>query len=415
MTTVIGIILLLVGVAWLLTLRFFTPISGQLYVRKSFGHYDRVIGIGILKTKIERGKTLSPTVENLLLDEHDNLKVRIDSSKTLISLIYPLGIARFDYTYKRMKTLKEVRDTHGTLSWPESPEGLNDNSTVLGEWKERNKNSLFAWEREEIAIPFISQDKYKGVAFAYLKFTLWDMTKGISSMYSQKKDAEIAIRDRFQKWATSVPYLIDGSNGTATQIQGVSFEDLPYARNFYKIVNDSIYPTGWILEEIQFFNFALDKSSQDLFDKAEDLRKAELDQKTAKVKADTAETFGDGERRKMMKINAATIDLQRQEADVLVTKEQGLATVAVGKDKQIKKNETDQFIEQEAAKLGNDEKRISALGEYKKIPDATEIGVAKGLGKTKGTVFYQPGEKAGSELDDKILESGIKANLITKK
>ena len=167
---------------WLSTIHFYQPEEGQLSVIKRFKTHITIVGVGIPDIPIPKEIFDVPGVDP---------KIKIDSSKSFYFLIWPYSIGLFDYRYKKFRTLKEIRTTNGEVRWqpliPKDKTGIatkttNDPDTIaLGEWKEIKKSSLFAREREDIAIPFLTRDGYRGTAFGYLKYIVYNYSAAIST------------------------------------------------------------------------------------------------------------------------------------------------------------------------------------------------------------------------------------------
>lgn len=225
-------LLIILGVAalviWLSTIQFFEPEQGQLAVMRRFKKHILIIGNGIPEIEISKEIFDVPGV---------NLEIKIDSQRDWYLTIWPYNIAVFSYKRKRFTTIDKILGTNGELVWQpklrkdeNEKEIPNGPKTIgLGEWTERKKISLFALEREEVALPFLTKDGYRGTAFAYMKYVVWDISAAISATYQFKIDPEKSTFDKFQRWARGVEYL--------TELYGVSFEELPAAKDFYKKVN----------------------------------------------------------------------------------------------------------------------------------------------------------------------------------
>ena len=195
---IVKISIAIVLALWLSTIRFFKPTQGQLAVLTYFNKHVMVIGAGVPKFKIKKEIFDVPG---------KRLIIRIGGQRAWYLTIFPFGIASFEYRLKKFRTLAEVTKTGGDLRWqpliPKDDNGKllkteNDPKTiVLGEWKE-TKSSLFFREREEVAIRFLTVDGYRGTAFAYLKYLVWDMSAAISTTYQFKVDPEKSVIDKFE-------------------------------------------------------------------------------------------------------------------------------------------------------------------------------------------------------------------------
>lgn len=415
---IIGIIL----AVWLSTIRFFQPEQGQIAVITYFKNHLMIVGSGIPEIEIP---------EKIFNVPNKKLTVKIDSQRAWYITIYPYGIAKFNYRLKKFRTIEEIKSSDGKLRWQPligknekdasgKPKTENSPDTIaLGEWNQP-KTSLFFREREEIAIPFLTKDGYRGTAWAYLKFLVWEMSAAISVTYQFKVDPEKSTIDIFQRWCRSAEYL--------TEVYGVSFEELPKSMEFYQEINASNYISGAILEDIEFFNFVLDPESQDLLEEQENIKKAEIKLLTAEKLADVAEKEGEGLKRRQKQIADG-------ESYTITKKGSADNTVKITLDKSLKANETLQYkqkqqIEREndvkeyrAKKqidLSNNSKLLTKIGSLKRIPEKTYVEMQKlkyaGLGKLTNLstlILHEDTkpESPGSTIDE-MLEANIVSNQI---
>lgn len=332
-------------------------------------------------------------------------EIRIHSQHSWQATIWPYSFASFEYRYKKFRTLDEVRTTGGKPEWQPSIEKDTDgklvkkengpDTIVLGEWKETNKKSLFAREREEIVIHFRSSDGIQAVVKAYIKFLVWDVSAAISATYQFKVDPEKTIIDKFQDWAKNKKYFTD--------INGISFEKMDEndlnAKNFFTDLNKSIYMTGVIVEDVELTEFIIEPDSKDVAEAQEKIIESQFLLQAEEIEADRKEKVGEGNRRQKEKENLATKDLLEKEA-----------AVAVSKDKELKQNEVGQYQKMKKIDLNVNGKLLTKLEEYKKVGDKTEIAKYRALGKVTGTlVLHEASSKGGSNLDDVI-----EGNIITK-
>lgn len=401
--TVLLIFLFILGIlslVWLSTLHFFTPNSGQLAIQKHFETYVGVIG-DVPKIEIPKKRLDTITqkaVKKIIVD---------DKVSTWKFFIYPNGIETFEYRYKKFRTLEEIRNTGGAVVWQPSIEKDKDGKPVkkengpetigLGEWKEPKKASLFVREREDIIIKIRSKDGINAVVKGYIKFLVWDMMAAASATYQFKYDPEKNIIDQFQDWAKEKDYFKD--------INGVSFEKIDNADDFFKKLNRDIYVTGVIVEDVELTEFLIEPDSKDVAEaqelkiKNEFLRQAEEQEKQRKI------LEGEGNRLRQEQENIAQEDLQKK-----------LAGVDVDKDRKLKENEVMQFKKEQEIKLKNNKVLIDKLSEYKGVEDVTETKKAEHLGKVTGTVIlHEKGSGSGSNLDDKLLEAEVIGNSLTSK
>jgi hypothetical protein len=430
------IVLIIIGIAitfWLSTIRFFTTTQGQLSVLTFLGEHISVIGIGI--PEIEVAKIKVGTLEILDNATAKDVVIRIDSQRPFQITAIPYKIATFDYSYKKYKTLKEVRETNGKIRWQPTPEKDKDDkkiengpdTIVLGEWKEIARTGLYLREREESYIPFQSQDGVLGVIGCYIKFFVWDMSLAISTTHNFKTDPEKAIIDTTQNWAKSKNYLND--------IKGVSFEGVILSdQTFLQQLNRDIYLTGIIVEGIEFTSFYVEPESRDVLEAQEKIEKNKIlflaEESNKKLKEKQAE----GDALKTTIAAKATADSINM---VAAAKAQEIEITGKAKnlietdlDKKLKTNEVDQLktkleTERENAvkefdsktkiTLEANSKVIEKIGELKKIPDATEKAKYDALALSKVTTLMMPGadNTSGDKLDE-LLQSQIITNQISQ-
>jgi hypothetical protein len=398
-TTIIILILIGTGLFfWLRTIRFHEPEEGQLYVLKWFNRHIAIIGCGVVNIPISPDR-LDPGILDTDQPVATPIAVRVDMTTSFMITIWPLRGAVFEYRYKKFRTRKKVAETGGVPVW-EPYVGLDNNkrpvkdtspnTIILGEWVERDKTSLFVRERDEIVIHIRSIDGVEAVVKGYLKYLVWNMSRAISTTYQAKADPEKAIIDRFQDWAKNKKYF--------KEIQGISFEKIEAnnARTFFRELNESIYATGVIVEDVELTQFIIEPQSQDVADALEGIIENEFLKDAEVIESERKKIEGQGNQDKQMLENIAAEDLLKRQS-----------TVAVMQDKGLKQNEVDQYRAEKAIDLENNAKLIDKLGEYKKIPDITEVDKYKHLGKTKGTVvIHEANSAGGSNLDD-VLEGNI--------
>lgn len=409
MTSVILIIIGITLALWLSTISLTQPDQGQLSILTYFNKHIMIVGNGIPDIAITKEIFDVPGVTLP--------KIKIDGQRAFYITIWPFGIETFEYRYKRFRTLKEVTESKGSIRWqPKTKDGTPNtvDTMVLGEWKESNKKSLFVREREEIAIPFLSLDGYRGTVFAYMKYLVWDCSAAISTTYQFKTDPEKSTIDKFQKWARGVKYL--------TKLYGVSFDELPDGREFIRKVNANIYLTGVLLEDIEFFDFVLDPESQDLLEAQEKIKKANIDLAEAKILQNVAEALGEGEKKKKKKI---------AEGDAYAIDKTGRATntIQIALDKNLKSNEVAQFKSKQSIERENEVKEFKAktqitlsangkiiekIKQLKKTPDATMVRKYTALGgmNNLNTLILHGDTSGGGDKLDELLESNILANQI---
>lgn len=335
-------------------------------------------------------------------------EIRVDDKKSAWRLlIWPESIAMFEYRYKKFRPLSAVRSSGGIVVW-EPPIDIdkagkpvktaNDPDTiVLGEWVEYRKQSLFVREREDFVIRFRSKDGINATVKGYIKFLVWDVSAAISATYQFKVDPEKVIIDQFQNWAKNKDYF--------SGINGISFEKMDGADKFFEDLNDDIYATGVIVEDVELTEFIIEPNSKDIAEAQELKLKNELRKAAEKIESERKEIEGEGNKAKKLAENLAEEDLQKREA-----------AVAAEKDKLLKVNETTQYTEMRKVDLENNVKLITKLMKYKGTVDETEVQKARELGKVTGTLIYhEKGSTDGSNFDDKLIESNIIAQTLNKK
>ncbi len=135
---IIGLLLL-----WLTTVKIIKPPAGG----------KMMVGI-FNKPLWEIGNTL-PVVKitaemiDLTPEELNEIQPKVDFDCSWFLTIWPLCVIPFDYRYKHYKTIKEIRDSKGSIVWqptlqPDGKENTPD-TIALGEWKEEMKTML--WNR----------------------------------------------------------------------------------------------------------------------------------------------------------------------------------------------------------------------------------------------------------------------------
>ena len=359
--------------------------------------------------------------DKVLKADLKTVKVNVDDSYSSLKVtFFPQKIARFNYKYKKIKTLAEVEATNGNIRWQPDLEKKDDGTflkpkndpttMVLAEWTEK-KNSLFVRERDQIGLEFRSGDGVMGMQEAYIKYIVWDMSRAISSVHNFKDDPEKAVQTEFASYAKDKDFI--------TQIQGFNFRDYAGADDFLKKTNEDIWMTGILVEDIEFGAIYLQPESRDILEKQEEIKKAKIDQLAAIEKAKTAEIEGKGQADKTRAIATGDADAitikAKAEAERTTKVGQAENAIAIDKDKQFKRNETDQFKEKQDIQLKNNGVLIDKLATYKGVIDQTEVKKWKFLGKLRGTLVMKDNSAEGSSLDDKLLENNILANTITNK
>lgn len=419
--TNILIILGVIALLWLVTIRFFTPIQGETSIVAFFNKHLRIVGVGIPEITI-RKEILPETIwDKVLKEDLKTVKVQVDDSTSSLKVtMFPQKIVSFPYKYKKIKTLKEVERSNGEIRWQPDLEKKQDGTLlktkndpttlVLGEWTE-TKRSLFVRERDQIGLKFKSGDGVSGMQEAYIKYIVWNMSRAISSVHNFKDDPEKAIQTEFASYAKDKDFI--------TQIQGFNFRDYAGADDFLRKTNEDIWMTGILVEDIEFGEVYLHPDSRDIIEKQEKIKKAQIDQKAAVEEAKTLAIQGKGEADKTRAIAEGTADAIKITAVAEAQRVEKVGTaenaVAVDKDKQLKKNETDQFREKQDIQLRNNGVLIDKLAIYKGVIDKTEVKKWEFLGKLRGTLVMKDGSTEGSSLDDKLLENNILGNTITNK
>lgn len=418
MTTIL-IIIGVIPILWFITLRFFTPIQGETSIVAFFNKHIRIIGVGIPEITI-RKEILPESIWDIVLkSDKKTVKVQVDDSTSSIKVtLFPQKIVSFPYKYKKIKTLKEVEQSNGEIRWQPELEKKQDGTLlktkndpttmVLGEWTE-TKKSLFVRERDQIGLKFKSGDGVSGMQEAYIKYIVWNMSRAISSVHNFKDDPEKAIQTEFASYTKDKDFI--------TQIQGFNFRNYAGADDFLRRTNEDIWMTGVLVEDIEFGEVYLNPDSRDIIEKQEKIKKAKIDQLAAIEEAKTLEIQGKGEANKTRAIAEGNADAIRTTAAAEAESVQKVGTaentVAVDKDKQLKRNETDQFKEKQDIQLKNNGKLINKLAKYKGVIDQTEVKKWEFLGKLRGTLVMKDTSTEGSSLDDKLLENNILGNTIT--
>lgn len=382
---------------WASTIRLVEPPTGQLMVVQRFRKHVRVF---------DNTPPIS-LPENHLSDKAKwaiRNHVGIPTSDASWHLVaWPDSIATSEFRYKKFRPLSSVQTTGGIVAWQpkkdlSDKQAMSPDTIVLGEWKEDNKTSLFKREREDIVISFRSKDGVNAVVKGYIKFFVWDVSAAISATYQFKADPEKTIADLFQNWAKDKKYFED--------INGISFETVNSGTpTLLQKLNDQIYLTGVVIEDVELTEFIIDPDSKDVAEEHEKKLKAGIKLATATTDKARLKVEGEGERDKQFELNKAEQDKLDKEREV-----------AVQKDKELKGNETAQYKKMKEIDVKNNGLLIDKLAEFKTVPDQTEIEKAKALGAVTGTLIYhEKGSSDGSNLDDKIIESTIIAQNLNKK
>jgi hypothetical protein len=397
---ILSILLVILNV-WLSTLRFHKPKQGQLMILKEFEKHVLKIGNGIPKIPIPANRfDLAANRDS----DGSEVAIRVDVSWSWVITIWPYSIETFEYRYKKFRSRKEVLETKGETRW-EHPMSVNNDgklvydedpeTEILGEWKDPKKKSLFVREREDFVIKFRSKDGIEATVKGYLKLLVWDISYATSATYQFKSDPEKAITDRFQEWAKDKEYF--------KEIQGISFESISGAETFFKELNKSIYLTGSLVEDVEFTEWLKSPKSDDIAEAQELIIKNSFEYSAAEIGAKTQEKIGEGNKNRKLQENLGEKDLLEKQA-----------VVEVNKDKDLKRNQTDQYKEQEKINLGNNKKLLTKLEKYKKVPDRTEVRKFKYLGKTKGTIVINDSGLKNSSVDDVVQGNIITKSSLTK-
>jgi hypothetical protein len=426
MFTIILLALIAVAVLWLSTLQMYNPEQGQLAVLTLFGKHVKIIAVGIPEQEVTIensdgtpqivlgiGYTRDPqsTVRNYVLP--------LVTESSWMLLIWPYGIDKFPYSYKRHKTLDEVNTTKGEPRWkPErarDAEGkelpLSKDTIVLGYWKEEEKKSLFFREREEIRLPFrTGKDGIEGNFSAYLQFFIWNVSAAISAVKDFKADHEKAAIDLFRHWAGNKDreYLKDVQNISFDKIEGKKGTNTD-AKTFFRDINRDNYHIGVFLEDIKLEDPYVSLSGRDILEAKELQTKNEYFQKATEVSNATAV---------MIAQKDAKVIEMKGEAEAKVIEVKGIADNKVAQENRLNEVTAEVSKEKQVTEIKLDAagKIIDKAIEYKKEKDVTEVQKWEGVGKTQGTVVIVEGKKneENSQVDDLLVANAI-GNIIGKK